>query len=477
MFGVSEDSRCRHSRSGHLLDRRFLLVAGTVLFMLKYITRSPRFLVIAISTIMLVVLAVFNLSSWIFLKRMERHLDAELSLRLMSVARLSARLLESEDIAEFYARGDLLSARLLADPLLSGLRRDVELQNIFLVDRRLRTLASTGQLFPLGEEISYLRDDSLLVARAWRGEVVASAVHNIQGSRFKTAYAPLRNTLGNVSSLLVIEANAGFFELINFFLRAIIIGGVVSFAVLVVFATLLALAIVLFLRTEASLRRAEHLASMGQMAAIVAHEIRNPLGIIKSTADVLKSRYDNKDRPDELFEFIPSEVRRLNRLVSDFLSFARDRDLALDKNDLVQTAQKALAMIRQEHPEGAGTIQFDGSPATLPVSHDGDAVIQVLLNLLINSLDATAGRGEIRVRLLPAVERGKRVVILEVTDNGPGLPVAPEKAFEPFFTTKSRGSGLGLAVCKQIVEKHGGKIVAESSRDSGTTMRVHLPME
>lgn len=445
--------------------------------MLRYFTKSPRFLVIAISAMMFVVLAVFNLGSWIFLKRLERHLDAELSLRLVSVARLGVRVLESEDIADFYARGDVLAVKLLADPLLSGLRRDVELQNIFLVDRGFHTLASTGHLFPLGQEISYLRDDSLIVACAWRGEVAASAVHNIAGNRFKTAYAPVRNALGDIRILLVIEANAAFFELINFFLRTIIVGAVISFAVLIAFASLLALAIALFLRTEASLRRAEHLASMGQMAAIVAHEIRNPLGIIKSTADVLKSRYGKKDQPDELFEFIPSEVRRLNRLVSDFLSFARDRNLTLDKNDLVQTAQKALAMIRQEHPEGAGTIRFDGSPATMPVCHDGDAIIQVLLNLLINSLDATEARGEVRVRLAPAFERGKRFAILEVADNGPGLPVAAEKVFEPFFTTKARGSGLGLAVCKQIVEKHGGKILAESSKSSGTTMRVYLPME
>lgn len=445
--------------------------------MLKYFTKSPRFLVIAISTMMFVVLAVFNLGSWIFLKRLERHLDAELSLRLMSVARLSARLLESEDIAEFYARGDLLSAKLLADPLLSGLRRDVELQNIFLVDRALRTLASTGHLFPLGQEISYLRDDSLIVARAWRGEVVASAVHNLAGSRFKTAYAPVRNDMGDINSLLVIEANAAFFEIINFFLRTIIIGGIISFAVLIAFAGMLALAIGLFLRTEASLRRAEHLASMGQMAAAVAHEIRNPLGIIKSSADVLKSRYDKKDQPDELFEFIPSEVRRLNRLVSDFLSFSRDRDLVLDKKDLVQTIQKALAMIRQEHPKVAETIQFDGRFATLPVCHDADAMIQVLLNLLMNSLEATEGRGAIRVSLMPSVERGKDMAILEVADNGPGLPASAEKVFEPFFTTKTRGSGLGLAVCKQIIEKHRGKILAESEKGKGTRMRIYLPME
>jgi signal transduction histidine kinase len=445
--------------------------------MLNFFTKSPRLLVIGISATIFIVLAMFNLGSWFFLKRMERHLDAELSLRLSSVARVSAQLLESEGITEFYSRGDLLSGKLLADPLLNNLRRDIELQNIFLIDRNMRALASTGQLFPLGEQISYVRDDSSIITLAWKGSVIASDVHKLEGSRFKTAYAPVRNALGEVNWLLVIEANAAFFEIINFFSRTIIIGGLISFAVLIVFGVLLSMAIGMFLRTEASLRRAERLASMGQMAATVAHEIRNPLGIIKSTADVLKSRYDKGEQPDELFEFIPSEVRRLNRLVSDFLSFARDPELKVEKNDLAETVKKALAMVRREHPQNAGTIHFNGQTSNLSVAHDEDAIIQVLLNLLINSLDATEGRGAIRVSLAPAADRAEAMALLEVADDGPGLPAPPEKVFEPFFTTKSRGSGLGLAVCKQIVERHHGKIVAESERGKGTTMRIYLPME
>jgi signal transduction histidine kinase len=445
--------------------------------MLAYLTKSPRFLVVAISATMFGVLAMFNLGSWFFLQRMESHLDAGLSQRLTSAAQLGARLLESEGIGEFYVRGDLLSVKLLAEPLLNTVQRDAELQNVFLIDRDLTALASSGRLFSFGQEISYLRDDSLIVAQAWAGEAVASPVHNLKGNRFKTAYAPVRGTLGKPNMLLVIEANAAFFGIIDFFSRRIILGGLISFAVLIVIGALLSLAMGLFLRTEASLRRAERLASMGQMAATVAHEIRNPLGIIKSTADVLKSRYDKKDQPDELFEFIPSEVRRLNRLVSDFLGFARNRELKLEKADLGDTVQRALSMVNREHPKSAETIRLDGCPESLPIFHDRDAIIQVLLNLLMNALDATEGRGMIRVSLTSTAERGKDLALLEVADDGPGLPASAEKVFEPFFTTKIRGSGLGLAVCKQIVEKHRGKIVAESEKGKGTVMRIYLPQE
>jgi two-component system sensor histidine kinase HydH len=104
--------------------------------------------------------------------------------------------------------------------------------------------------------------------------------------------------------------------------------------------------------------------------------------------------------------------------------------------------------------------------------YDEEAITQVLLNLFLNAIQAMEGRGGIDVSL----REERKLVHIVVQDNGPGLPVEPEKIFEPFFTTKNRGSGLGLAVCKQLVEKHGGRILAESEKGKGTTMHVWLPM-
>jgi signal transduction histidine kinase len=101
----------------------------------------------------------------------------------------------------------------------------------------------------------------------------------------------------------------------------------------------------------------------------------------------------------------------------------------------------------------------------------------VLLNLLLNAAQAMEGKGAVEVCLQEENEKGKQLAHLIVEDNGPGLPADPEKIFEPFFTTKTRGSGLGLAVCKQLVEKHGGHIAAESEKGKGTTMHIWLPKE
>jgi signal transduction histidine kinase len=214
---------------------------------------------------------------------------------------------------------------------------------------------------------------------------------------------------------------------------------------------------------------------MGQMAATVAHEIRNPLGIIKSTAYVLRQRYENASQPDELFEFIPSEVRRLNHLVNDFLSLTRDKQLNLSQHDLVKTVEKAMMMVRSDEQANGVALNFNSATPSLSLPHDEEAITQVLLNLFFNAIQALEGKGEFEVRLREENEKGKKMAHIIVKDNGPGLPAESEKIFEPFFTTKTRGSGLGLAVCKQLVEKHGGRIAAESEKGKGTTMHVWLP--
>jgi two-component system sensor histidine kinase HydH len=185
----------------------------------------------------------------------------------------------------------------------------------------------------------------------------------------------------------------------------------------------------------------------------------------------LRQRYENAAQPDELFEFIPSEVRRLNHLVNDFLSLTRDKQLNLSLHDLVKTVEKAITMVRNDEQANGVAINFNSAAPALALRHDEEAITQVLLNLLLNAIQALEGKGGIEVRL----QEEKKLAHIAVQDNGPGLPVDPEKVFEPFFTTKTRGSGLGLAVCKQLVEKHGGRITAESEKGKGTTIHVWLP--
>jgi signal transduction histidine kinase len=420
-----------------------------------------------------VVLAAFYLGSWFFLNRLSRMLDEELENRLSAIAGLVARQVQTTAFPDLVSGGQGSTAKSYIDLLIDNLPSEVNVQNIFLIDRRFQTLKSNQDIFAPGEEISYLIGDSSEVRRAWAGEVTSSPVDTLAGLRFKAAYAPVRDSRGAIVCLVVIEASADFFNLLQPAKRQLVVGGIVGAGVVILFVFFLYKTLLDFLRTQENLRRSEQRAAMGEMAATVAHEIRNPLGIIKSTAYVLRQRYENASQPDELFEFIPSEVRRLNHLVNDFLSLTRDKQLTLVQADLVKTVQKAITMVRNDEQANGVTLNFSRAAPSVTLRHDEEAITQVLLNLLFNAIQAMEGRGGIEVSL----QEEKKLAHIVVQDNGPGLPVDPEKIFEPFFTTKTRGSGLGLAVCKQLVEKHGGRIAAESEKGKGTTMHVWLPVE
>ncbi len=422
-----------------------------------------------------VVLLAFYSGSWFFLNRLSRTLDEELENRLSAIAGLVARQVQTTAFPDLVSGGQSSTAKSYIDPLIDNLPSEVNVQNIFLIDRRFQTLKSNQDIFSPGEEISYLIGDSSEVRRAWAGEVTSSPVDTLAGIRFKAAYAPVRDSRGAIVCLVVVEASADFLNLLQPAKRQLVVGGIVGAGVVILFVFFLYKTLLDFLRTQENLRRSERLATMGQMAATVAHEIRNPLGIIKSTAYVLRQRYEQPSQPDELFEFIPAEVNRLNRLVNDFLSLTRDRLLALSQSDLVKTVEKALTMVRSDEQANGIALNFNRAMPSLPMRYDEEVITQVLLNLLLNAVQAMEGKGAVEVCLQEENEKGKQLAHLVVQDNGPGLPADPEKIFEPFFTTKTRGSGLGLAVCKQLVEKHGGRIAAESEKGKGTTVHVWLP--
>lgn len=409
------------------------------------------------------------------MNRIEASLEAELETRLQGLARMGAELVESGEFANYLARGQKFSANLFLAPTLVRLPQELEVQQLLLIDRGLRVLASSNEeLFPLEHEVVYLREDSAAIRAAWQGRVTASALREIGGARFKTAYAPVHGGQGQTLCLFVVEANADFFNLLLSFRKGLVLGGVASFVVLIIFGFVLVAVINLFLRTQENLRRSERLALMGQMSATVAHEIRNPLSIIKNTAEVLRQKYNNQQQPDEMFEFIPDEVRRLNRLMNDFLSFARDRELVRKSGDLLKTVGRAINMMRKEDYSHGVEWQLNCARNEIIVNYDDDALTQVLMNLLLNASQALNGKGKVEVQI-EALNKGRDGVHVSIRDNGPGLPGSAEKIFEPFFTTKSRGSGLGLPVCKQIVEKHGGRISLESHAGQGTTAHIWLP--
>lgn len=223
------------------------------------------------------------------------------------------------------------------------------------------------------------------------------------------------------------------------------------------------------------LRERERLAAIGAMAAGLAHEIRNPLGAIKGAAEYLDPKSMDAD-DGEFLEVIIEETNRLNSVVSQFLDYARPFRARLQPCDLNEVVQKTAKLLEAQTKEPESRVELDLGEALPEIDADGEQIKQVILNLVLNGLQASKESGEnvvVRTRHVP--ERG--LVELRVADHGSGIPADDlEKIFIPFFTTRQNGTGLGLAVCQRIITNHGGTITPASRVGEGTEFVIQLPL-
>ena len=223
---------------------------------------------------------------------------------------------------------------------------------------------------------------------------------------------------------------------------------------------------------EERLQESEHLATIGRLAATLAHEIKNPLAGISGAIGIIGDALEENHPHREIIREIMRQVDRLDHTVHDLLVYARPR--APDRRDenVVQLLDRVLVLCREEPScrDLRLVREGNGDPIEAPV--DDAQIQQVLMNLLLNAAQASRPGGEIRCR----VERAAGVVRLEVEDNGVGIPpdVLP-RIFEAFYTTKARGTGLGLAICRRIVEQHGGTLRVFSIVNKGTRVTLELP--
>jgi two-component system, NtrC family, sensor histidine kinase HydH len=226
---------------------------------------------------------------------------------------------------------------------------------------------------------------------------------------------------------------------------------------------------------EATVRRTERLAALGQLSAGLAHEIRNPLSTIKTSAEMLAQNVplDNA-LAHEMAGFISTEVDRTNALVTRFLDFARPLALRLEQTNLAQIIDRAVANIEKHSPPLDVAIYKNFAPDIPPFLLDGQLMERVMYNLLLNAAQASPPQGTVTVK----TRQLNGTVEIDVIDRGPGIERKHlESIFNPFFTTKAGGVGLGLAIVSKIVDEHGGKITVESEPGEGSVFRVYLPLQ
>jgi len=225
------------------------------------------------------------------------------------------------------------------------------------------------------------------------------------------------------------------------------------------------------------LERVDRLASVGEMSAGIAHEIKNPLAAISGAITVLASDFPEEDPRREVISKVLEQITRLDKAATDLLYFGKPGKPSFGLVDTNELLKKTLFFIAQ-HPEAGNMHQVKEFTRNLPpVWVDEKQLQQVFFNIIINAIQAMDGGGTLLLQTDLVHRDGKEVVRVLVGDSGPGIPPeALQKVFTPFFTTKTQGTGLGLAICRQLMEQQGGAIQVSSRRGDGTRVTIELPV-
>jgi len=225
---------------------------------------------------------------------------------------------------------------------------------------------------------------------------------------------------------------------------------------------------------DKQIMQAEKMAAIGELAAGIAHEIRNPLGIITGSAETVRKHKDQKIR-EEMTNYILEESQRINGLISTFLDFGRPKEPKLVSCDLREVLEKTLLLLSPQAKTLGVEIKREIPQKLLQVSIDPDQMRQAFTNLGVNALEAMPHGGVLKVIVL---ENARGRVVVRFSDSGKGIPkeVQP-KVFEPFFTTKEGGTGLGLSIAHRIITQHGGDISVEGEEEKGSNFTITLPLE
>jgi two-component system, NtrC family, sensor histidine kinase HydH len=233
-------------------------------------------------------------------------------------------------------------------------------------------------------------------------------------------------------------------------------------------------------QAQDEVRRSERLAALGQLTAGLAHELRNPLGTMKTSAELLGRQVGAENEiAREMAGYIATEVDRTNSLITRFLDFARPQRLTLQTGDLSALLDHVIERFEREKSGAARSVSVfkNFSPDIPPVAFDTQLLEGALLNLVVNAAQASPPDGVVTVKTRRVETNTGPAVEVAVIDRGCGIdPKNVESIFNPFFTTKPDGVGLGLAIVSKIIDDHGGRIAVESTPGEGSVFRVYLPL-
>ena len=414
-------------------------------------------------------------TNWYYYSKTKRYLDGEFTGKLETLALLASREVSGLERMEFTEQPSPATfQRDTLEAVLSSMADMFNISNIQIVREDGIILFSLKPgIFPPGEEYPHWNMDYLSIITALEGKPASTPLFRApDGSYLKAGYAPLPYGAKPVVALVSIEASAVFLSHLNDLRNILLATTILSILAVALFTWFAVKATSSLVRARESLMRSETLASMGRMAAGIAHEIRNPLFIIRSSAETLKNNHPESAK--QFDEYIIEEVDRLNGIVSDYLLFARDEPAEKKSMDLLITLNRSTRLLEEHFNERGIELKKRFLVDEAPFDGEEKRLQQAFLNILLNAEQAIKDNG----RIVVSMDKRGEDYIIKITDNGKGISEKErERIFEPFFTTKPAGSGLGLSVVKSIVEEHGGKIDITSEPGSQTTVTIILPIQ
>lgn len=451
----------------------------------------PRFLrrrvyLTAAGFTVLLLVALFGLN-WFFYRQTHARFQADLEDRLVSLGQMTRLLTEREyahDAEKWKPRPQpgAPDARLAAalQPILAQVRQVNYLENVFVFNRARQSLADARPDWKPGREYTFFQLDPTAVDRAWNGQPVLSRQYDVENLHFSACYVPL--DLGGTpapDAICCLQASVEYLGVLDWLSQTLVIASLLGIAIIVFFGILVAVTFRSLDAAAQAVGQSERLAIMGQMAAKVAHEIRNPLGIIKGTAEVLRERAQKAGHPEEMFDFILEEVQRLDAIAENFLQLSREVPLRKQPLAIGDVLERLCSSLETSVDPARVRITRRIAPECPLVLADRSKLQQVFLNLLLNSVEAIQDKGEITVETrytLATGPGGTGEVVVEITDTGVGIaPGQLTAVLQPFVTTKKEGTGLGLPIAKRLIEQHGGTLTLTSTEGSGTTVTIRLP--
>jgi len=327
-------------------------------------------------------------------------------------------------------------------------------------------LGASPEILGIQKEIS--NNKNVHFNRARNNYYETSKLEQISGEWFMSSYGPVKDIDDQVVAILIIEAKATYFDTLNNLRNRLIIFSLINFLVITVIALFLFKMIDRAFKYQVTIKDHEHLVQLGTMAASVAHEIRNPLGIIEGSNELIKKKYGKED--DEIFDYIPGEVKRLTNIIESFLNFARTPNINRKDFSIEQLIDRIKIGI---NPQNKLIVENNSLDKNLNLFSDENLLEQAFLNIIKNAFEA--GGDDTRVDF--GIHEQKNKVQFSIKDNGQGIKEEElDKIFQPFFTTKEKGTGLGLAITKRIIEMLNGSIIVRSNRGQGSEFLITLPV-